>query len=129
LLFEVVVETAENEQEGDAGFGVGADDALDVVELLIESVEELVEVHGVELVVEAVHGFVVAALALDVAVLTEVGAAEALVAEGDGPAEFAGGQELGAEVYWFRCCHGGFSLKIEKDRFRGPFCFLALVLF
>jgi hypothetical protein len=90
------VEAVDGDGEGLAGFGVGSDDAGDAVESSLEGLEELGQVHGVEVGSEAVHGLVVLALSLEVAVVLDVGAAVSLVAEGDSAAEFAGGQELGA---------------------------------
>jgi hypothetical protein len=66
--------------EGEASFGVGSDDAGDAVEFGFEGLEELGYVHGVELGAEPEHRFVVLAVALEEAVVLDVGAAVSLVA-------------------------------------------------
>jgi hypothetical protein len=109
------MQAVEGEGEGEAGFGVGSDDAGDAVEFGFEGLEELGEGEDVELGTEPVHGVVMLALALEEPVIPDMGVAVVVVAEGDASAEFSGGHELGAEVYGF----GGGHVVAPLVVFRG----------
>lgn len=101
-------EAVDGADEEAADFRESADAVgkVDGFEFAEEEIEKVVEGHGVGLLGEALEGFVLDALVIEDAVVANVGAAVALVAEGDSAAQLAGGEKVGTEVDGFGLGHG-----------------------
>ena len=92
--------------EGELGFGVRQEDALDGAKLSLQGVEEIEVGHALKLIHQAVEGFGLLALTLClVEAVSDVGATEALAAKGDSTAELTGRHEVSAEVDGLGCGH------------------------
>jgi hypothetical protein len=92
------LQALQRDVQGEPGFGVGSDYALDSVEFGLKGAEETEKVEGPELGGEAVHGFVMQYFRLAVAEEAPVMAADLLSFEGNLTAEISVGQVVLAEI-------------------------------
>ncbi|MGC2603925.1 MAG: hypothetical protein WA419_00075, partial [Silvibacterium sp.] len=88
----------ECDAEGEPGFRVGADRALEAAELELKSAEKIGDIQRVEFGFESGHRFLVHQFGFDVAEETHVVAASRLSLECDLAAGFSGGEIMGAET-------------------------------